>query len=159
MGWLTNYSGYVHRLRQEYVSPRKNKGTTLDSFLSQKFEYLAVSALVTRPAIPVSRVGDADVLREQNISLNREIDDTNDRLTSAEKKCRLLTRDRDAAKRKADRKATNYEKIFVNLWSSVRTFSPYFDFLNALAVFLFFYSFGSTKWNVDSLGGVFFFNL
>ena len=101
MGWLTNYSGYVHHLRQEYVSPRKNKGATLDSFLSQKFEYLAASAPVTRPAIPVSRVGDADVLREQNISLNREIDDTNDRLTSAEKKCRLLTRERE---RKADRK-------------------------------------------------------
>ena len=43
--------------------------------------------------------------------MNREIDDTNDRLTSAEKKCRLLTRERDAAKRKADRKATNYKKF------------------------------------------------
>ena len=104
-----NYSGYVHRLRQKYVLLRKTKGAELDSFLSQKFEYPAVSAPVTRPVIPVSRVGDEDVLREQNISLNRELEETNKRLTSEEKKSRLLTRERDAAKRKADRKATNYE--------------------------------------------------
>ena len=45
----------------------------------------------------------------QNLSLHKELDETNKRLTGEEKKCKLLTRERDAAKRKADRKATNYE--------------------------------------------------
>ena len=43
------------------------------------------------------------------VSLHQELDEINKRLTGEEKKCKLLTRERDAAKRKADRKATNYE--------------------------------------------------
>ena len=57
----------------------------------------------------MSGVGDNDALRLQNVSLNRKLNETNELLTGAEKKCRLLTRERDAAKRKAKRKATNYE--------------------------------------------------
>ena len=73
--------------------------------------YPAAVEAVERPVPPaIAGVGDGDSLRLQNISLNRELNKTNERLSDAQKKCRLLTRERDAAKRKADTKATNYQR-------------------------------------------------
>ena len=102
---------YIRRLRGKYVLLRKTKGETLDQFLNAKFEFPAPAAPVEREVPrPLSRVGDENALRMQNLSLHKELDETNKRLTGEEKKCKLLTRERDAAKRRQTTK-TNAKNI------------------------------------------------
>ena len=89
------YSAYVLRLRAKYGVLRKNQGAKLNDFLDQKFEYPVVVEPVQPPAVPplMSGVGDNDALRMQNVLLNRELKKTNERLTDAQNKCRLVTRE------------------------------------------------------------------
>ena len=71
------YSAHVQRLRKKYESLRKNKGEELEIFLATPFDYpAAVDA--THPVVPpiIAGIGDQDVLRLQNVSLQKSLDQT-----------------------------------------------------------------------------------
>ena len=106
------YSAHVQRLRKKYDSLRKTKGEELDRFLASPFEYPAV-AEVSRPPVPqiIAWVGDADVLRLQNLSLQKSLDEQRTQQLQTEKQLRRVSIQRDTAKRKADRKTETYENL------------------------------------------------
>ena len=106
------YSAYIQRLRRKYDSLRKNKGEELDSFLASPFAYPAVSD-VTPLSVPpiIAGIGDSNVLRLQNLSLQKSVDEETKQRLQTEKLLRRASIQRDSAKRKADRKTETYENL------------------------------------------------
>ena len=106
------YSAHVQRLRKKYDSLRKTKGEELDRFLASPFEYPGV-AEVSHPPVPqiIARVGYADVLRLQNLSLQKSLDKETKQRLQTENQLRRVSIQRDTAKRKAEWKTGTYEDL------------------------------------------------
>ena len=105
-------SAHVQQLRKKHNALRKNGGPEHSNFLYRDFEFPSVATSTQRVVpSPVSRVGDEDTLRVQNLSLNQELSEAQKQITIVENRLKAMTRDRDAKKRKAERCETTRESL------------------------------------------------
>ena len=105
-------SAHIQHLRKKHNLLRKNGGPDHSNFLYRNFEFPSVATTTPRVVpSPISRVGDEDTLRLQNLSLNQDLSEAQKQISDVEKRLKAMTRDRDAKKRKAERCETTRESL------------------------------------------------